>query len=359
LSRLHVALSLMALALAGAACAPLPQVEAPADYQVIQRDSDGGAWVEVRGTVAAPIDRIEVSVRLAGAERTPWTPMSLATAAGRQQFSGHLRLPQGGWYQLQLRLDGGRLVTAAPRFGVGDLFVLAGQSNATNTGSGRQPGVNDRVAMFDGERWWRAADPMVGVQDRSRDGSPWPVFGDLLQSAIGVPVGLAAVGHGNTLMADWHPRRPPVSAHLESSRYPALRRRLQKLGGARAILWHQGESDAREGTGTDAYVQGFNDLRQALAADTGMNVPWVVARTSFLPGLKPDAMAAIRQAQEFLWREGMAFQGPSTDDMQGNLRARDGLHFSSLGLRMHGERWYAAVWEALYGQSAAMEGELS
>ena len=244
-------------------------------------------------------------------------------------------------------------MTAVPRFGVGDLFLLAGQSNATNTGTGRQPGVNDRVAMFDGERWWRAADPMVGVQDRSREGSPWPVFGDLIQRATGVPVGLASVGHGNTLMADWHPRRLPVSAHLDSSRYPALRRRLQALGGARGILWHQGESDAQEGTGTDSYVQNFKDLRQALAVDTGMDVPWVVARTSFLPGLEPDAMAAVRRAQESLWYEGLALEGPTTDDMQGSLRARDGIHFSTSGLRMHGERWYAAVWAALYGDTAA------
>jgi len=353
LIRAQTVVSLVAIALAGAACAPVPQVETPVDYQVIQRDSDGGAWVEVRGSLASSTGQIEMSVILAGEDRTPWRPLSLATGAGGQQFRGNLRVPQGGWYQLQLRLDGGRPLTVVSRFGVGDLFILAGQSNATNTGSGRQPGVNDRVAMFDGEHWWRAADPMVGVQDRSRDGSPWPVFGDLIQRATGVPVGLASVGHGNTRIADWHPRRPPVSAFLDSSRYTVLRRRLQALGGARAILWHQGESDAREGTGTDAYVRDFNDLRQALAGDTGMDVPWVVARASFLPGLKPDAMAAIRRAQEFLWREGLALEGPTTDDMQGSLRARDGIHFSSLGLRMHGELWYAAVWAALYERSAA------
>ncbi len=146
------------------------------------------------------------------------------------------------------------------------------------------------------------------------------------------------------------------SVHRSVQLLSNLRNRVdyaKQYGTVKGILWHQGESDAQEGTGTDSYVQNFKDLRQALAVDTGMDVPWVVARTSFLPGLEPDAMAAVRRAQESLWYEGLALEGPTTDDMQGSLRARDGIHFSTSGLRMHGERWYAAVWAALYGDTAA------
>ena len=100
-------------------------------------------------------------------------------------------------------------------------------------------------------------------------------------------------------------------------------------------------------------MRGFNDLRHALAADTGLDVPWVVAHASFLPGLEPEAMAAMRRAQESLWRDGAALRGPDTDDMQGDLRSWDGIHFSARGLRAHGERWYKAVWAALYAPSAA------
>jgi hypothetical protein len=341
-------LSLCLLTLAATACGPSIQVDTPAEFQVTQRDEDEGAMVDIEGSITGTAGLVEMSVIMSPQDSTAWVPLTVEPGDGLLRFKGSLRLAQGGWYQLHLRMDGGRPTTVVQRFGIGDLFIMAGQSNSTNTGSTRQAGLNDRVSMFDGERWWRAADPMVGVQDQSRTGSPWPRFGDLIQRNTGVPVGLAAVGHGNTLVADWHPVAPPVSGHLEGSRYPELRRRLQALGGARAILWHQGESDAASGTASEAYVEDFKALRSSLERDTGVQVPWVVARASFLPGVDPTDMAAVVRAQETLWREGLALKGPSTDGMQGNLRAPDGAHFSSSGLQVHGERWYAAVWEALY-----------
>jgi hypothetical protein len=46
-----------------------------------------------------------------------------------------------------------------------------------------------------------------------------------------------------------------------------------------------------------------------------------------------------------LWKDGIAYEGPDSDALKGNLRERDGkgVHFSGPGLREHGARWAAKV----------------
>jgi hypothetical protein len=189
---------------------------------------------------------------------------------------------------------------------------------------------------------------MPGVQDGSWGGSPWPLLGDMLQRALDMPVAIASTGFGGSSVADWQPDAEPVSAHVPHSLYPALRQRVASLGGVRAILWHQGESDASLGRDSASYHQLFRALQVGLERDTGRDLTWVVARASFLPRLDAASMAPIRRAQERLWREGHALRGPSTDELQGALRGPDHTHLSGRGLRVHAELWFAALWSQLF-----------
>ncbi len=328
------------------------RVETPQERQVLQRDAAGGADVEVRGTLGG--EEGEIRAVLPDGSATPWHPLELTAAAqgpaapGRSAFSARLRLPAGGWHRLEARTAGGAPRTVVERVGVGEVFVVAGQSNSANSSEWRMPGVNDRLSAFDGQRWSRAADPMPGVQDGSRGGSPWPIFGDMIQRALDLPVAIASTGFGGSSVADWQPNAPPVSTHVPHSLYPGLRRRVEALGEVRAVLWHQGEKDALLGRETGSYVSLFLNLKQTLDRDAGREIPWVVARVSFLPRLDPGAMEAVRRAQERLWRQGHALPGPSTDELQGDLRGPDHIHFSDRGLRVHAELWFAAVWSGLF-----------
>jgi hypothetical protein len=173
-----------------------------------------------------------------------------------------------------------------------------------------------------------------------------------------VPIGFASTGHGGSSVDDWQPDRPPVSHHVDHSLYPALPQRIRAMGNIRALLWHQGEKDAKRGISAGEYVDSFRRLQEALEADTGRPVTWVVARASFLPRNSPEAMAEIRRAQEEIWRAGWALPGPSTDEMQGHLRGVDGCHFSRRGLRVHAELWFASLWTQLFGEPPPhLEGE--
>src|SRR5581483_848800 len=104
-----------------------------------------------------------------------------------------------GWFRLDVRaVMGGKAVAQATveRVGVGEVFVVAGQSNAANHGAEKQITRTGRVAAFDGIRWQLANDPQPGASGNG--GSFLPPFGDAIVDKFDVPVGLVACGVGAT-----------------------------------------------------------------------------------------------------------------------------------------------------------------
>jgi hypothetical protein len=348
----------MLIAAALLACAPLQDpnvsVVAPHERQVFQRDQRDGADVALIVRAPKSVGRLTASVMPAAGGDTV-VGATLAMAAGDQPaFLATLRVPKGGWYRLSVLVDGiaGPVEVAhVERFGVGEVFVVAGQSNSTNYGEERTPALDDRVSAFDGQRWTLAQDPMPGVQDGSTGGSPWPACGRDLVAALGVPVAFASCGYGGTNLAQWQ-KGAKLDEKSALSLYEGLRRRVLQLGGdVRAILWHQGEADAHGGTSTEDYVKRFRALADALKADTQCAAPWIVANVSFVPGETKEKMDAIRAAQQQLWKDKLALQGPDTDDLLGEMRhSKDHIHFSKAGLEAHGKRWAQRIQALLFAK---------
>lgn len=326
---------------------PTVQVREPHERQVIQRADGATTEVPIEVTATAGIGRLVASARLSsGGPEIAHVELDLSRAGGADpkqgRYLGNLSLPAGGWYRLSVTVDGiaGPVELAhVERFGVGEVFVVAGQSNSTNSGEVKIPSQDDRVSAFDGAKWSLAADPMPGVQDGSGGGSPWPTCGKELVAAYGVPVAFASCGFGGTSLLQWQKDSKPLDGKKDPL-YAELERRVKALGSFRAILWHQGESDAGGGMSTADYVAKFSTMRTALAKDTSNAAPWIVAHVSFVPGLEKAKMDAIRAAQEQLWKEKFALEGPDTDDLLGAMRhSVDKIHFSKAGLEAHGKRW--------------------
>ncbi len=127
--------------------------------------------------------------------------------------------------------------------------------------------------------------------------------------------------------------------------------RLKQPGpnGFRAVLWHQGESDANQGDASRTlpgklYRQYLEKLIRESRREIGWNAPWFVAQVSYhVPG--DEASPDIRAAQASLWKAGLAFEGPDSDALKGNLRENGGkgVHFSGPGLREHAAKWVEKV----------------
>jgi hypothetical protein len=128
-------------------------------------------------------------------------------------------------------------------------------------------------------------------------------------------------------------------------------KRVEALGprGCRAVLWHQGESDAgqaRAGYPADRQITGaqYRAFLEALVTAShrraGWDVPWFVAQATY----HSEADAAdeeFRAAQKSLWEGGLARQGPDTDALRKEFRA--GVHFNGRGLQAHGRLWAEKV----------------
>jgi hypothetical protein len=222
------------------------------------------------------------------------------------------------------------------------------------------------VVSFDGQRWAIADDPQPGVQDNSSKGSFIPSFGDALVEKYRVPIGVASVGHGSTSVRQWLPAgmtfaAPPTMSKFVTEQSPGvwecdgtlfngMMERIHQLGphGFRALLWHQGESDANQKPGHqisgEEYRRLLTEIIRQSRKDAGWNFPWFVAEASY-HSPTDTSYPEIREAQHSLWQSGIALEGPDTDQLTGAYRQNNGagVHFSSQGLRAHGELWAKKV----------------
>ncbi len=351
---------------------PALAILSPLDFQVIQRTTRERGTIPLRGTftdLPAPPDAIEARL----GPDAPWLRLEARIEGGR--FQGPLDAAAGGWSRLEVRaIAGDRVLAAAAveHVGIGEVFVVAGQSNSANHGEEKQTTRTGRVAAFDGQRWQLAHDPQPGA---SGDGGSFlPPFGDALAGRFGVPIGLVACGVGATSVREWLPagarfpnpptlegnvrRLPDGGWESTGTLFDAFVARLRPLGphGFRAVLWHQGESDANQRDPSRTLAGPlYQELLTRLITETGRTLGWepvwFVAQASYHePG--DEASPEIRAAQAAVAEAGRARPGPDTDTLRGALRDSGGrgVHFSGEGLTQHAALWVAAVGPWLQAQ---------
>ena len=347
---------------------PNISMTSPLDYQVIQRSSKKKGTLKIRGElngVTAQSLRVEARLTVDG---KPGKWRRLSVDQKRRSFEAQWNAPAGGWHRLEVRLLSGAGVVAESvieHIGVGEVFVVAGQSNAANHGEEKQKTKTGLVATFDGRRWRQANDPQPGASGSG--GSFMPLFGDAMAERFQVPIGIVACAVGATSVREWLPKgarfpNPPTltsqvqqlsNGEWESKGliFSTFGRSVKPLGshGFRAVLWHQGESDANQEDPARTlpgrlYREYLEELIRASRREIGWNAPWFVAQASYhVPG--DEGSPDIRAAQASLWESGLAFEGPDTDALKGNLRENGGrgVHFSGAGLREHAARWFDKV----------------
>ena len=346
-------------------------LQSPLDYQVFQRGSQNQGLIRLHGE--AKVEGIQAwQYRLTGTaldgSLLPDAWRDFPCPLQNQRFDFLTTVPAGGWYRFEIRglKDGQtRVAVAVPHVGVGEVFLVAGQSNAANHGSELQKPASDRVARFDGKSWAPASDPQKGASGNG--GSFLPAFADSIETQFHVPVGLIPIASGGTSVREWLPEGEVFAQQTTTGRgvtatpdgqwmsdgklFATLTQRLEQLGshGLRAILWHQGESDAgqaREGHPADRQISGeqytrfMETLVRTTTTKSGWSLPWFTAQTTY-HSPKDPADPEFREAQSKLWKTGVTLEGPDTDALVGEYRSQ--IHFSSLGLQRHGQLWAEKV----------------
>jgi hypothetical protein len=346
---------------------PWLRLASPHAHQVVQRDASGGAVITVRGRCSG----------LRGRLRVTWGGQSTAVLPRRDgRFTARLRVDRPGQDTLRVVSNGVPFLVVERRLvGVGDVYVVAGQSNA----SGRGPNLTvathpEFVAGLFGNdyRWKGLVDPVdspAGQVDRvSADywagGSVWPLLATHLMAAEAVPVAFIPCARGNTTMSRWleDPARPRSRRTL----YGSLLHRVRAAGGrVRAVLLLQGESDARREVPAKVFERQLRRFAADLAADVGAPVVVGQGPDFAVTRYPPASVDAIRDVQV------------RADSLGPNLRLGPSLYDIDLGGAWHialpddqalaARRWAASVLRAVLGRvvvapprlvSAAYDGAL-
>ncbi len=317
-------------------------VDSSLQRAIFQRNYQNSATIPLQGQVDASA---AVSIEARAVPRagysgvaTGWVTVDSSLQSG--SWDGALDL-LAGWYDIEVRsIDGGGNVVdqqSVNRVGVGEVFVVAGQSNSANYGNPTLSAQDDRVSAFDLTNWQKANDPMP-VADGS-GGSPWPALGDMLTEEWDVPVGFVSVGWGGTSAAQWEPGATGPDAE---PLYNRLQDALTALGpdGARAVLWHQGEADNAFNTSAVAYEASLETIIAQSRVDAGYDVPWGIALASFISLGNPNDPNITAAQQKVVDDDPLNFLGAATDDLGGPAWRWDGIHFNEPGLREHAQRWF-------------------
>lgn len=355
------------------AAPPLTVEKGLSSHQVFQARDGGGALIEVSGP--AP-ERGTIQARITeetGHEILPWANVGMSD--GKAWKATVVSVPVGGPYTVELRLVDARENEIASavfeQVFVGDLWVLAGQSNMQGVGNREDCETpHPKVQMLGLDDVWRTAeeplhylaeavDPALQVpkdaQERERaraDKPKWKkgaglglTFAKEMVERTGRPVGLIPCALGGSSIVQWDPKDRDKGGE---SLYGAMVRRIRLAGGkVRGVLWYQGESDAHPER-LRTYRDAFRTLVTALRSDVGdPNLPVFFVQISRFVTDNADPVLWSGMRMEQLHAE---VDLPNVDMVAAiDLPLDDLIHIGTPGLKVLGYRLANVAQRHLYG----------
>jgi sialate O-acetylesterase len=348
-------------------------LDAPSDWQILQQDEHGKGRMELRGawTLRALPEMPNpkggtVELRLVREDNGAPVTAALDWFAAETRADGTWRaemkeIPAGGLYRLETRFNpkGNKLGEWSLRgdtrhfLGVGDIWIVAGQSNASGYGRSAchdapEPGLH--MLRHNGA-WALASHPLAdatasvypAIRENYNTGhSPFLHFARLLRSALGHPIGLVPAALGGSALDEWL----PGGALFENLKAMAAR----AGGRVRGIAWYQGESDAAPGRAGD-YLERFMRAAEAWREALGdARLPIVTAQLGRYHSRNPHGedkeWSQVREAQRQAALRGRGITVvPALD-----LSLDDAIHLSSSANMVLAARLADCALGAAYGR---------
>ncbi len=335
----------------------------PSSWQILQQDADGVASVTLSGRWWTIGRRKKPEVRVRIVREDDGTPIGTAhdwqrarTAIDRSlggdragRFGtwrikmGHI--PRGGPYRIQTKvgsvedaIEWRRSGDVVNLLGVGDLWLIAGQSNAE--GYGRDPAY-DPPEM--GVHQCLPGGWELAMHEHSH--SPWPAFGKILRRDRGYPMGLIPTAVGGSAVSEWDPGQ-------DGALFKNMKDRLAAAGGRiKGCLWYQGESDTGAGDYPHYKARFRRFVRGLRRATRRPDLPVITVQLNRVLGPRDDAAGweAMREIQRRLAHEiDGVYIVPVFE-----AGLCDGIHLSSLGNLLVAQRTAAVALGAVYGRDVA------
>ncbi len=352
-----------------AACAPTPSdlaLNSVADGRIFQRNDANQYDLAVEGTYYEVImpQTIQACVVWEGTTTivVDWTTIEASPAGG--VYSGFINgVPQGGWYQIQVRLDEDNetIITGPNKFGVGIIIACTGQSHIDrwfdrSYGAGAPP-ANDLTRMYRHALGLQAGPLWKGWQPVTGMGAI--VFANKLNEITGVPVGLLDYGVQGASLWQSNSLFMIFGWWLEddSGLFPAADNYAEFKAGLSSIdnkietlLWIQGHTDAMKRETQERYKQGLDEILDMMRID--MEAPDLPIFISLVPrqgeALGPgtttpdENIQAIRDAEvQKCLEDANTYLGCTTMDLA--IRVGDNVHHTPESQAIQAERLAQAV----------------
>jgi type 1 glutamine amidotransferase len=352
-------------------------IKSPVASQVFQREANGRAAIAIELDESVKNARVVDAALMAGG-------MDGSAFANNQQgdrtrfVDGKLvGVPVGGPYTIAVTIKKGQgqttvIESVGPVF-VGDLWVLAGQSNMQGVGNLLDVTPPNNLVMLLGMdgKWSKAEEPLHWLVD-----SPAPVhsgdpatraersakehktrtkgsglglpFAVAMVEQTRVPVGLVACAHGGTSMEQWSPTKKEERG---KSLYGSMLRQVRLAGGkVKGVLWYQGEADA-SANASKIYSRVFADFIASVRSDFGQpELPFYYVQIGrFTHAGDPSGWNAVQEAQRRLPERVPNTAVVSVID----LELDDAIHVGTHGLKRAGQRLARIAQRELFGQLGA------
>lgn len=332
------------------------QIHFPVSRIVFQRDVGNQSTFSVIGSCPTAADRIDVRlipVQPGQGAATDWQPLAQPQQG---QFSGSVTAA-GGWYRLDVRAmqQNNQLASGSlDRVGVGEVFIIAGQSNGQGKhGRGSVAPADDRVIatphynLSDTVRLpllprFASIEVEGVIGPRGQSAWCWGKLGDQLTARLNVPVLFFNTAWDGTAVRNWRESfqiDSTATSYYEYFRpgmpFGNLKRVLNdyvQLTGVRAVLWHQGEAEFYDVDPTaSSYANDLTTVINRSRQEARHPLTWVVARVSMDNNLYYNYnlthYAPVINAQNYVIQTVQnVFPGPDTDVIQMPPRP-DGVHF--------------------------------
>jgi hypothetical protein len=383
-------------------------ISAPLNNGVYQRSSTNTANLIISGTYSSSV-LSSIQARLVNPDNSQ--PISgfdwktIINNPSKGYFYGVLSNVPAGWYLLEVRsLKSGLVMETSSinRVGVGDVFMIAGQSNAQGYFNNNYIGTaasSPKVVTHNNGMYCSPNDiPFPSLSQITSTTKPgtagldswcYGALGDNIVNTTGLPVAFFNSGAAGSSSVNWvvsanggatnHPfSGEPFCKEYDSGQYPNgtsgmpylnFRKGLNlynSMFGARAVLWHQGETDKYYGVSQSTYSQNLQTIISKSRTHYNDNLPWVIARVSYENAFQPYTSSAITTAQTNIPNTlSQTFLGPETDLINNTTYpgSRDGqdLHFTlnGGGLTLLANAWSNYLNPAFFTNSVPIPASVS
>lgn len=325
-------------------------ITSPFSNQVMQRNMFGAATVSVTAYTQFPYAQVTAAlIPLEGNANSPQEQQVDAFQLG-QGFIHISFNAYTGWYRLKLTATAANGIADSAevaRVGVGEVFLIAGNSNAMGLpGLGAKDPSPNVISFNSWNKFLNTEnitvaptgpmpapvfEPLKSANHIFPNGETawyWGELGDMLFQRWGTPILFfnaawaaansenyrdAASGKDayNLYVGKFWPNRQPYSNIVNTMRY------MTSMTGVRAVLWSHGENDAQLGVNEEQYFENIRTLITNSRAEAGYFLPWFIARNSASnQQLEPYQPIINAQNRLIFLPDFNTFAGPDLDTIQ-------------------------------------------